>query len=93
MVTMKKANRVITVDASRAESYLSRGYDQVDSKGKVIKEATAGKAISVAEYNALKERAEKFAERGKQLEDENKSLKAEIEALRGKGKQNQKQKK
>lgn len=53
VVTLKRANRVITVDLALASGYLNDGYDQIDESGKVVKEATGGKTITVAEYNKV----------------------------------------
>lgn len=70
MAKVKKLNRVLTVNDNAVETYLERGYDQIDENGKVIKEATGGKSVSVAQFNALKK--------------ENEALKQQIEELKGK---------
>lgn len=62
MAKLKKRNRILTVDNDRAQSYLNRGYDQIDENGKIIKAATGGKTISVAEFNNLKEKYEELKE-------------------------------
>ena len=62
MAKIKKANRVITIDDSRVDSYLSRGYDQINEDGEVIKEATNGKTVTIAEYNKLKSKLKKVKE-------------------------------
>lgn len=62
-VKLRKANRIITVSSDHSESYLRRGYDQIDEKGKVVKKATGGKSISVAEYNKVVEQLEKEKEK------------------------------
>jgi hypothetical protein len=53
-VNLRKGNRVITVAEDLADGYLVRGYDQIDKNGKVTKEATGGKTVSVQEHNKLK---------------------------------------
>lgn len=70
-VNLRKGNRVLTVAEELANGYLARGYDQIDKNGKVVKEATGGKKVSVAEYNKLKARlaeAEKHQDAGKAQE-------------------------
>lgn len=70
MAYVKKANRVLTVSKEAVSSYLKDGYDEIDEKGEVIKRATGGKTVSLAEYN-------------KALE-ENETLKSEIKKLKAK---------
>ena len=53
MAKVKKANRVLTVDESVVESYLKDGYDQIDEKGEVVKRATGGRTVSLAEHNKV----------------------------------------
>lgn len=88
-VKVRKGNRIVTVSDALVDGYLKRGYDQVDESGDVVKLATGGKEVSVAEHNAalgeiealkeeialLKEKAVEFAERGKALQAENEALK------------------
>lgn len=61
MAKVRKNNRVITVDDNRVDSYLLRGYDQVDDKGSIIKYATGGKTVTIAEYNKLREEIERLS--------------------------------
>lgn len=70
MAKVKKLNRVLTVSDEAVDAYLKRGYDQIDDKGKIIKHATGGRFIPIAEYNKLLEEVEK--------------LKAEIKKLKSK---------
>lgn len=70
MAKVKKLNRVLTVSDEAVDSYLKRGYDQIDDAGKIIKRATGGRFIPISEYNKLLE--------------ENEKLKAEIKKLKSK---------
>lgn len=64
MAKLKKGNRIIEVRDDFVDGYLQRGYDQVDEKGKVVKEAKAGKTIPVSEYNKLKKELEELKAQG-----------------------------
>lgn len=79
-IRLKKQNRVIVVSETQAKGYLSRGYDSIDDSGKVLKEATGGKNVSVAEFNKVKEQL-KVALASKGSSDENEKLKAKIKEL------------
>ena len=72
MAKVKKANRILTVSETEVNKYLQQGYDQIDDKGKVIKRATGGRMVPIAEYNKVLE--------------ENEKLKAELEELKKKEK-------
>jgi len=72
MAKVKKANRILTVSETEVNKYLQQGYDQIDDKGKVIKRATGGRMVPIAEYNRVL--------------DENEKLKAELEELQKKEK-------
>lgn len=50
----------MTVSKEALPSFLERGYDQVDEKGKVIKRATGGRMVSLKEYNQALERIEEL---------------------------------
>lgn len=83
MAKLRKGNRIIQVEGTQVEGYLARGYDEINKDGKVTKSATGGKTISLAEHNKvlkenedLKAKAKDFADRGKELEAENKELKS-----------------
>lgn len=69
VVKVKKANKVLTILPTELNHYLSLGYDQIDDKGKILKESEK-KTYSVAEYNKLLE--------------ENKQLKAKLAKKDGK---------
>jgi hypothetical protein len=93
-VNLRKANRVITVAEELADGYLVRGYDQIDKNGKVVKEATGGKTVSVAEHNKLKAQLReaeknqdgKAQERIAELEDELKKMTEKAKEFADKGK-------
>lgn len=68
-VKIRKGNKVKYVDAGRLNVYLNQGFEQIDEQGNVIKRATGGAFIPIAQYN--------------QLLEENEKLKAEIEELKG----------
>jgi IMP dehydrogenase/GMP reductase len=94
-VNLRKGNRVITVAEDLADGYLVRGYDQIDKNGKVVKEATGGKTVSVAEHNKLKAQlreAEKNQDAGEaqirieELEDELKKMTEKAKEFADKGK-------
>jgi molybdopterin biosynthesis enzyme MoaB len=69
---VRRDNRILTVSETEVNKYLQQGYDQIDDKGKVIKRATGGRTVPIAEYNRVLE--------------ENEKLKAEIEELKMKEK-------
>lgn len=71
---MRKGNRVIHVEEGRVNSFLAQGYDQVNEKGEIIKRATGGRTVNIAEYNMVVEELEA-------LKKENATLKAKITKL------------
>ena len=75
-VKMHKGNRIIHVEEGRVNSFLAQGYDQVNEKGEIVKRATGGRTVNIAEYNAVVEELEKLKAGGVN------ELKAEIEALK-----------
>jgi len=75
MALVRKKNRILTVNDNAVESYLQRGYDQIDEKGKVTKQATGGKSVTVEQYNKLAEELE-------EIKKENTSLKGQITKLK-----------
>lgn len=60
MARVKKENRILTVEETEVQSFLNRGYDEVDEKGKVIRRATGGRMVSLAKYNQALEEIEKL---------------------------------
>lgn len=84
-VKMRKGNKVIHVEASRVDSFLAQGYDQVNEKGEIIRRATGGRTVNIAEYNAVVEELETLkATKIKELTAEIEALKKENAALKGK---------
>ncbi|MDF9296102.1 hypothetical protein [Geobacillus stearothermophilus] len=59
VVKVRKQNRILDVPASRLEAFLQQGYDQIDEQGNVVRRATGGRYVSVAEYNQLADELEK----------------------------------
>lgn len=73
-VKMRKGNRVIHVEEGRVNSFLAQGYDQINEDGRVVKRATGGRTVNIAEYNMVVEKLEA-------LKEENATLKAKIAKL------------
>lgn len=86
---VRLANRTLVVPVSRLDSYLKRGYDEINEAGEVITRATGGKTISVQEHNKALEQIGvlegQLAEAGgaelEELKKENASLKGKITKL------------
>lgn len=79
MAKVKKYNQILDVHDSQVPTFLKDGFDQVEldestSTYKVVKRATGGRAVSLAELNAEIEKSLK-------LEKENKRLKRTIELI------------
>ncbi|GER73433.1 hypothetical protein [Weizmannia acidilactici] len=55
-VKVRKGNRVLNVPDTRLDRFLQQGYDQIDEAGNIIKRATGGRMVSLAEYNKLLDR-------------------------------------
>ena len=53
MVTVKKGNVELNVDETEVSKFLAKGYDQINAKGEVVKEATGGKTVSYEEYKKV----------------------------------------
>lgn len=70
MIKVKKGNKVVQIQESVLPYYLKNGFDQIDEEGKIVKRATGGKNVSVAEYN-------KALDAVKQLNAENENLKSD----------------
>lgn len=85
IVKLRKGNRIVRTDRKQAESYLKDGYDQVDEQGKVVKRATGGRHVSLAEYNKALEKIDKLekANGNAKLEKEIEKLKRENATLKG----------
>lgn len=86
MAKVRKLNRMLTVSDEAVAVYLKEGYDQVDEKGKIVKRATGGKTISLAEHNKALDKIEKLVGDGgfESFQKEIAELKKENSALKGK---------
>ena len=67
-VKVKKDNKVLYVPKDRLNYYLSEGYDQINDQGEVVKRATSGRMVPIAEYNRVVEELEKAKALIKQLQ-------------------------
>lgn len=75
-VTVRKNNKVLNIEDTRLESYLVQGFDQINKEGKIVKKATGGKSVSLAEYNKVVEELESLKSDGlaKELEEAKKEI-------------------
>jgi len=72
-VRVRKDNKVLYVPEERLSYYLREGYDQINDQGEVVKRATSGRMVPIAEYNRVVEELEKAKALIRQLqEDKNK---------------------
>ncbi len=53
MTVVKKGNIELSIDENELSAFLAKGYDQIDGGGRITKQATGGKSVSVEEYNKL----------------------------------------
>lgn len=95
MAKLIKGNRIIEVKDEQVSGYLSRGYDEIDSEGKVIQHATGGRKVSLAEFNKVVTELEELKAKGgseqindlkeeiKVLEEENLRLDKMVKQLKG----------
>lgn len=67
-VRVKKDNKVLYVPEERLSYYLREGYDQINDRGEVVKRATSGRMVPIAEYNRVVEELEKAKALIKQLQ-------------------------
>lgn len=71
MAIMQRLNKQIKVQDTDVDKYLGLGYDEINSDGKVVKNATGNKVVSVEEYNKLKEELNAYkAKKNKQNKEE-----------------------
>lgn len=75
MALVLKDNVELTVADTEVDAYLQRGYNLINEKGEVIKAATGGRNVTLAEYNALQEQLVK-------RDEEIKALRKEVAALK-----------
>ncbi|EEM07460.1 hypothetical protein BHU24_20105 [Bacillus pseudomycoides] len=50
-VKVQRLNKVLNIEKDFLSSYLNDGFDQINEDSKIIKRATGGRNISVAEHN------------------------------------------
>lgn len=83
---VRLANRTLTVHTSRLDSYLKRGYDEINENGDVIQRATGGKAISIQEHNKALDRIAELEEQLEGAGDQTafEELKKELSVVKGK---------
>ncbi|PFW65286.1 hypothetical protein [Bacillus sp. AFS075034] len=82
VVKVKKLNKTLNIDEGRLDSYLLDGYDQIEEDGTIIKRATGGRTVSLAEFNGVVEEKEKLAAENEKLKAENNKLKVENKNLK-----------
>ena len=79
-VRVKKDNKVLYVPEERLSYYLREGYDQINDRGEVVKRATSGRMVPIAEYNRVVEELEKAKALIKQLQEGKSDVAEEVEA-------------
>lgn len=81
MAIVQKENRQLTVQDDIVASYLAEGYDQIDTEGNIVKRATGGRLVPLAEFNKVIEENEKLKAVVKDLKEEKEVLEADNERL------------
>lgn len=76
MALMRRRNCIVNVADKDAENYYNRGYDYIDEKGNVLKEAVPNDTISLT--SAYHKHTAEIAK----LKEENEKLLAEIAKLK-----------
>lgn len=61
-VKVKRLNKVLNIEKDFLATYLNDGYDQINDEGKIIKRATGGRNISVAEHNKALDKIDELAD-------------------------------
>lgn len=84
LVRVKKDNKVLYVPEERLSYYLREGYDQINDQGEIVKRATSGRMVPIAEHNKVveelgrtKAELEKAKELIKQLQESDPNTVAE----------------
>lgn len=77
MAKVRRGNRTLKVSEAAINNYLKQGYDQIDEKGNVIRKATGGRMVTLAEHNKALDEVEKLKEENIKFKDEIKKLKKE----------------
>lgn len=84
-VKVRKKNKIKVVNQNRVDAHLKQGYDQVDDNNKIVKRATGGKSVSLAEHNkVLDELAVLKKTPASELQEQLEALKKENATLKGK---------
>jgi predicted nuclease with TOPRIM domain len=81
MAIVKRENRQLTVHEDVLHTYLFEGYDQIDSEGNIIKRATGGRNVTLAEHNKAIDEIERLKAELQAARDEAKMLEADNERL------------
>lgn len=81
MAIVRRENRQLTVQDDVVASYLIEGYDQIDVDGNIVKRATGGRMIPLAEFNKVIDENEKLQAIVKDLKEEKEVLEADNERL------------
>ena len=81
MAIVRRENRQLTVQDDVVASYFIEGYDQIDVDGNIVKRATGGRMIPLAEFNKVIDENEKLQAIVKDLKEEKEVLEADNERL------------
>lgn len=73
-----KGNKEYNIDESAKEAYRQQGFDIYENG--VLVEYGAGKTVSLAEYERVKQAAEVLRKENQALDEENRKLKAAVPA-------------
>lgn len=84
-VKVRKKNKIKVVNQNRVAVHLKQGYDQIDENGKIVKRATGGRTVSLAEYNKVLDELEELKKTPADTsQEEIEALKKENATLKGK---------
>lgn len=84
-VKVRKKNKIKVVNQNRVAAHLNQGYDQIDENGKIVKRATGGRTVSLAEYNKVLDELEELKKTPADTsQEEIEALKKENATLKGK---------
>lgn len=82
MAKVKRGNRTLKINDAAVSNYLKQGYDQIDDKGKVLKKATGGRVVTLAEHNKALDEVERLKVENAKLREEYNLLQKEIDKLK-----------
>lgn len=83
-VKVRKKNKIKVVNQNRVAAHLKQGYDQIDENGEIVKRATGGRTVSLAEYNKVLDELEELKKTPSDIQEEIEALKKENATLKGK---------